>query len=208
MQQLEIEVKFYITQLNHVRNAVLQLGAQSAGRAFENNLRFENEAMHLTQNNAMLRLRQTQGRNIITVKQRVEHEAVRTCKVFTEYETEVDDFDTARKIFGVLGYVPFQVYEKYRETLTLPDAKFCLDETPFGNFLEIEADADVIKQYAEQLGLSWDKRITASYLEIFGMLQTAENLPFTALTFANFVRLEREVTLEAILPQLYAAKLA
>lgn len=203
MQQLEIEVKYYVCEHAEIRAALLQLGAQSSGRAFENNLRFENEALHLTRNSAMLRLRQTQGRNIVTVKQRVEHEASRVCKVFNEYETEVADFDTARKIFAVLGYLPFQSYEKFRETLTLPDAKFCLDETPYGNFVEIEADAAIIKQYTNKLALNWDQRIILSYLDIFDMLRTAANLPFTALTFANFDALNPKIRVESILPQLY-----
>lgn len=205
MQQLEIEVKFYVLKLAKIRTALLQMGAQSQGRAFENNLRFENQAMHLAQNGAMLRLRQTQGRNIITVKQHVEHEAGRTCKVFQEYETEVSDFDTARKIFGILGYIPFQVYEKFRETLILPDAKICLDETPYGNFVEIEADVEVIKQYTNMLELNWGHRIVLSYLEIFNMLQVSAGLPFATLTFNNFTNLRPKVTVESILPQLYAA---
>lgn len=204
MQQLEIEVKFYVPKLAKIRAALLQSGAQSSGRAFENNLRFENQDMHLAQNGAMLRLRQTQGRSIITVKQHVDHEAGRTCKVFKEYETEVADFDTARKIFGILGYIPFQIYEKFRETITLPDAKICLDETPYGNFVEIEADVDVIKHYTKMLELNWGHRIVLSYLEIFNMLQAQASLPFATLTFDNFASLNPKVTAESILPQLYA----
>lgn len=207
MQQLEIEVKYYVRAHAEIKAALMQMGAQSGGRAFENNLRFENAALHLTRNNAMLRLRQTQGRNIVTVKQHVEHEAGRSCKVFNEYETEVADFDTARKIFAVLGYMPFQIYEKFRETLTLPDAKICLDETPYGNFVEIEADVAAIKQYTNQLALNWGQRIILSYLEIFDLLRAAANLPFTALTFANFDGLNPKVTVESILPQLYPAAL-
>lgn len=203
MQQLEIEVKYYVREHAEIRAALLQMGAQSGGRAFENNLRFENAAQHLMCNNAMLRLRQTQGRNIVTVKQRVEHEPSHTCKVFNEYETEVADFDTALKIFEVLGYLPFQSYEKFRETLTLPDAKICLDETPYGNFVEIEADTAVIKQYTKKLALNWNQRIILGYLEIFNMLRLKANLPFNTLTFANFDALNPKVTVENILPQLY-----
>lgn len=204
MQQLEIEVKYYVRELAGIRAALLQLGAQSGGRAFENNLRFENEALHLTRNSAMLRLRKTHGRNIITVKQRVEHEAREACKVFNEYETEVADFNTACKIFAVLGYTPFQIYEKFRETLSLPDATICLDETPYGNFVEIEADVEVIRQYTKKLELNWNQRIILSYLDIFDMLRFAANLPFKTLTFANFDALSPKVTVESILPKLYA----
>lgn len=206
MQKLEIEVKFYASRLEGFKEALAQMGVQSSGRAFESNLRFENEEGRLAKNGAMLRLRQTQGVNIITVKQCVPHEAALTCKVFKEYETEVRDFATMRQIFGVLGYLPYQVYEKYRETLHLPDAKICLDETPLGNFVEIEADADVIERYAARLNLDWRERITASYLDIFEMLKQAQNLPFNTFTFDNFNKLPSPVTVESILPRLYAGK--
>lgn len=204
MQQLEIEVKFYAPNPAEIKAAILKLGAKSLGRAFENNLRFENETRRLANSGAMLRLRQTQGRNIITVKQRTAHADAATCKVFKEYETEVGDFETALAIFEILGYTPYQVYEKYRETLILDNVKFCIDEAPYGNFIEIEAGAAQIEHYAGILGLNWDKRITLSYLEIFDILRDKASLPFSALTFANFASLKPQITLKDVLPALYA----
>lgn len=205
MQQLEIEVKFYTAKLAKLRAEILQLGAKSLGRHYENNLRFENAEKHLQNRSAMLRLRQTGGQNIVTVKQRVAHPAASTCKVFQEYETEVGDFDTIVEIFGILGYSSYQVYEKYRETLTTPAAKFCLDETPYGNFVEIEADEDMIRRCAKLLNLNWGHRIVLSYLDIFYMLKENAQLPFETLTFDNFNKLSPKINVESILPELYAA---
>ena len=43
MQNLEIEVKFYLADLEGMRNKILKLGAKSKGRLFENNIRYEDK---------------------------------------------------------------------------------------------------------------------------------------------------------------------
>ena len=41
MQNLEIEVKFFLHDLKSIRQRIIDLNAQSHGRFFETNLRFE-----------------------------------------------------------------------------------------------------------------------------------------------------------------------
>jgi len=41
MENLEIEVKFYLSDVNPIRSRIIELGADPKGRVFETNLRFE-----------------------------------------------------------------------------------------------------------------------------------------------------------------------
>jgi adenylate cyclase class 2 len=38
MEKLEIEVKFYLADIERMRRRILELGAESKGRVFENNI--------------------------------------------------------------------------------------------------------------------------------------------------------------------------
>ena len=57
-----------------------------------------------------------------------------------------------REIFAGLGYRPSLVYEKRRRTFRLDAAEIVLDELPFGDYMEIEADPDVIAGLEKLLG--------------------------------------------------------
>ena len=52
--------------------------------------------------------------------------------------------------------------------------------------LEIEGDEKQIRHYARRLGLNWDGRILANYLEIFDIIRKGLGLKFTDVTFENF----------------------
>jgi adenylate cyclase class 2 len=95
-------------------------------------------------------------------------------------------------ILKALGFHCEQTYEKWRETLVLSNTQFCLDAMPYGNFLEIEGAPKNIRQYAQELGLQWGKRILANYLEIFEILRKKLDLKFTDITFDNFKDTEVE----------------
>jgi adenylate cyclase class 2 len=63
---------------------------------------------------------------------------------------------------------------------------------PYGKFLEIEGSRKDIRQYAGSLGLQWDKRILANYLQIFEILKEKLDLKFRDLTFDNFKDIDVE----------------
>jgi adenylate cyclase class 2 len=151
---------------------------------FEKNIRFEDAGNSLIKRKALLRLRHD-GRNILTFKQALEEDD-HQFKIYREIETGVGDFDATQRILESLGYFPCQVYEKYRETFLLPGATICLDTMPYGDFLEIEADKDLIRELTDRLGLDWNKRILATYLGLFEHVRQEACLPFTDLTFDNF----------------------
>jgi len=190
MKSLEIEIKFYVPDIDAVRARIRYLGAELKGSSFETNIRFDDEAMRLTQEKKLLRLRQD-TRCRLTVKSPPEA-ADTEFKIFRELEVDISDSQTMISILEQLGFYPRQVYEKQRETYFFARTELCLDTLPFGHFLEIEGGKDDIRNAAAAIGLNWDKRITANYLSLFATLQKQLNLPFEDVTFENFKKVEND----------------
>ena len=184
MEALEIEVKFYVADIERMQRRILALGAESKGRVFENNVRYEDENNTLIRKKSLLRLRRD-AKTILTFKSSPPV-ASTEFKVFNELEVEVSNFETLNRILENLGFHPEQLYEKWRETLILDQTGFCLDTMPYGTFLEIEGSEEDIRAYAAGLGLNWQKRILLNYLEIFEIIRQTLSLNFNDLTFKNF----------------------
>ena len=191
MEKLEFEVKFFLPGIQFLRQNILNLGARSQGRFFEKNLRFEDANKTLKGKKCLLRLRHDQ-KTTLTFKS-TPPEGSDQFKVLNELEVEVSDFPVMNDILESLGFHCEQVYEKWRETLVIENTQFCLDTMPYGNFLEIEGTKKDIKQYAQDLGLQWGKRILANYLEIFEILRKKLDFKFTDVTFHNFKDIDTQL---------------
>ena len=191
MKQLETEVKFYLSDLPSIRRRLMYLGAQSRGRFFENNVRFEDPHQTLRKKKSLLRLRR--DHQVKLTYKSTPSEENNQFKIMKELEVEVSDFDTMHLILEALGFHHEQVYEKWRDTLVLDQTQFCLDSMPYGDFLEIEGQKQEIKKFAAQLGLQWNQRILLNYLHIFEILQNKLNLGFSDLTFDNFKNVELDL---------------
>ncbi|MEI6258674.1 MAG: class IV adenylate cyclase [Deltaproteobacteria bacterium] len=192
MKSLEIEIKFYVPDIDSIRAKISSLGAELKDSGFETNILFDDEEMRLTQGKKLLRLRQD-SRCRLTVKappDDVDTTKTNQFKIFRELEVGVSDSQTMIAILEQLGFYPRQVYEKQRETYLFKHTELCLDTLPYGHFLEIEGGKDDIRKAAEIIGLSWEKRITANYLSLFTAIQKQLNLPFKDITFENFKKTE------------------
>lgn len=184
MDHLEIEVKFYITQINTIRDKIINTGSITCERLFETNVIFEDKGKNLVKNKSLLRLRQD-TKTLLTFKTKPDVND-NNFKIVRELEVEVSNFKTMASIFEFLGFYKEKIYEKWRESFVIKGSNLCIDTLPFGNFLEIEGEKDSIKELAEIIGLNWDERITTNYLELFEIVSNKYNLPFNDITFANF----------------------
>jgi len=184
MKPIEIEVKFYLPDPDLIRNRILSIGAQSKGRFFEINLRYENPEKNLIKRNSLLRLRKD-SKTTLTFKSKPPGTR-EDFKIYHELEVEVNDFQTMNDILEAMGFHKEQTYEKWRETLVLENTIFCIDTMPFGTFLEIEGTGPEIMKSASCLGLEWKDRILLSYLSIYEKIQKTFHLPFSDITFENF----------------------
>ena len=84
-----------------------------------------------------------------------------------EIEVEVADFAKMEKILMGVGFKIYFVYEKYREVFKSKGVRVMLDETPIGNFLEIEGEPAAIDAMAADLGFSPGDYISDSYQRLF-----------------------------------------
>jgi adenylate cyclase class 2 len=187
MENLEIEVKFYLSDMDAIRDRILELGAVSMGRVFETNLRFDDVDNSLIEKKSLLRLRRD-TKTTLTFKSEPPFKN-HQFKILNELEVEVSDFTTMKHILESLGFREEQVYEKWRETFMLNSASLCLDTMPYGDFLEIEGQKEDIKELACRIGLKWQKRILLNYLAIFDIIKQKLNLPFYDVTFSNFINI-------------------
>jgi adenylate cyclase class 2 len=196
MDNLEIEVKFFLEDIETIRERLIQSGADSNGRNFERNICFDNEDDGLFLSDSLLRLRKD-DRATLTYKATPDA-GDPEFKVLKELEVEVSDFETMLNILCALGFHQSQSYEKYRETFTIGDAKLCLDQMPFGNFLEIEGGKDEIRNLAQQIGMQWSRRIIGNYRFLFDIIKQRLLLSFSDITFDNFSTVKLDI--ETFLP--------
>jgi adenylate cyclase class 2 len=84
-----------------------------------------------------------------------------------ELETVVADGKKMDLILRALGYAPSFRYEKFRAEWTDGKGQVVVDETPIGNFCEIEGAPRWIDATAKKLGVSYADYITKNYASLF-----------------------------------------
>jgi adenylate cyclase class 2 len=181
-KQLEIEVKLKVKGLQKVRRGILALGfEEKVHRAFEDNwiLDFPNRSLY--KNHCLLRLREFNGKCWVTFKGPTRNST--HFKVREELETEVDERPTLHKILGRLGLRRAFRYQKYRSIFEPAAAQrlgrptLVLDETPIGNYLEIEGSPNEINTIAARLGYSQQDFIRESYAGLYAKLYPSAKSP-------------------------------
>lgn len=188
---LEIEVKFLVSDLAAIRQAILAAGARlEKPRIYEHNVSYDNAWGGLVRKAKLLRLRQDKIARL-TFKGEPQEAHDSEAKVREELEIEVSDFATAALILERIGFEKRLVYEKYRETFVLGEVEIVVDELPCGNFVELEGPDKALRETADLLGFDWGQRILESYPFIMARLKAQFDLPFDDMTFDNFVNLEK-----------------
>jgi len=195
----ELEVKFFIADLEAVERRLQALGARLLQpRLHEVNLRFDTPDGELSRQFRVLRLRQDDAARLTYKGPSEYQEGVRARQ---EIEFAVSDFGAAQRFLEALGYRVALMYEKYRTTYELEGVHITLDKMPYGNFVEIEGpDPASIRGINEQLGLDWEKRVPESYTMLFERLREALELPFKDLSFANFAGLDISMDVVDVIP--------
>jgi adenylate cyclase class 2 len=169
---LEVEVKLAIQDLRQARKNILKMGfRQEMPRALEQNWVLDFDDQALRKKGQLLRVRQFQHQGTMTFKG-VALKSKRY-KVRMELEIEVSNGKGLLRILEQLGLEARFRYEKYRNTFA-PEKQnvrnpivVAIDETPIGNYLEIEGPPKMINWVALQLGFFPKQYITKSYTELF-----------------------------------------
>lgn len=148
---VEIEKKYRLDQslAEALARELEAMGALFLGEDFEENIIFGGKM--LAENNAIIRIRKTREKCLLTYKQRIE--STSGFKHQLEEETQVSDAEAMLRILGLLGFQQRVVYEKRRRTWRFRDTEVMLDELPFGFFAEIEGSITAIREAELLLGL-------------------------------------------------------
>ena len=170
-RKLEIEVKLPVENLKEVRSRLRGLGFRCVKRrAFETNLIWDSPRQVLRKKGVLLRLRQTGGgRPVVTLKgPRKAHSGFR---IRPESEFVLRDWDTAEILLRGMSYRPHFRYEKFRAVYSRPRDKdaglVCVDETPIGNYLELEGGKRWIRRVTRELEYTMSQTTTASYSDLY-----------------------------------------
>jgi len=117
-----------------------------------------------------------------------------------EIDIEVNNFEKAVEIFGLMGLKPDRYQENLRETWEHKEAEITIDTWPWlGSLTEIEGDSEgKIKEVVQRLGLAWDKKIITSVIEIYAKVYnlSADKVldKMSNLTFENNPFNQRTIT--------------
>lgn len=165
----ETEIKLVVHDLPAVRRQLRRLGLRvHTPRSFEQNTLYDTARNRLRRQGALLRLRCVGGRHRLTFKGPAGPS--RYFKVREEWETAVEDPVATQRLLAGLGFIPHFRYEKFRTELVARHGKggcVMLDETPIGNFLELEGSCAWIRRLARALGAGPRDFIVQDYTELY-----------------------------------------
>jgi adenylate cyclase class 2 len=194
MQCAEIELKFPVSNLAQLESRLPELGfVLETPRTFEQNTLYDTPARTLRESNQLLRIRRYGELWTLTHKRRPAASATTDStryKVRIETETHIDDGPALAAIFDHLGYTPVFRYQKFRSEwsqaestidgpllidpeltgeafIPAPSKHLVIDETPIGNYAELEGPPAWIDQTLARLGVDPAACITDSYGRLF-----------------------------------------
>ncbi len=188
MQSAEIEVKVPVQDIQRFERQLTQAGFRlDTPRTFEQNTLYDTPGRELKARGEILRVRNYGGRFLVTHKRHPEDEDKASMyKVRIETESAVSDGPALAEIFTRLGFGPAFRYEKYRSEYShaaAPGAHLVVDETPIGNFAELEGPPAWIDSVLATLGIDPGLCLTDSYGRLFLAWKERSHSPADNLTF-------------------------
>lgn len=186
----ETEVKISV---QHLETAAVLRAIEANGlgvlvpRVFEANSVYDTADQKIRGAQMLLRLRQADGHNILTWKGPA---LAGPYKSRPEIETRFDSFESLDQILHQLGYAVYFRYEKYRTEFAdaSGEGTVTFDETPIGNFLELEGEGPWIDKTASQLGFEKADYLLESYGKLYQAYCAKLGLQPSHMTFASYTK--------------------
>jgi len=163
----ENEIKLALQDLRRTRQSLRTLGFRiQHARVFELNIALDDERGSLRTRGLLLRVR-TAGKKVTCTYKGPETAGVHKSR--EEREFHADDASACLAVFEGLGFTPTFSYEKYRTEFARDGEPgiVTVDETPIGNFMELEGPARWLDRTAKELGYSRTDYITTSYGRLY-----------------------------------------
>jgi len=161
----EIEIKFRVENIRALIRKLRTAGFRlETPRTHEMNTLYDLPGAVLRQRKELLRVRQYGSSWTLTHKSggKVSRHSSRK-----ELETGVSDGKKMDAILRALGYSPSFRYEKFRAEWSDGKGQVVVDETPIGNFCEIEGPPRWIDATAKKLDIRQEDYITKNYATLF-----------------------------------------
>jgi adenylate cyclase class 2 len=191
---IETEIKFRVADLPGLAQRLEAAGFRlQTPRSFESNVLYDTPDRRLRSRTEILRIRSYAGRWTLTHKRLpgsgipdigVPDDARHKQRV--EIETVIVNGNALAEVFLSLGLVAAFRYEKWRTEWQDGEGHCVMDETPIGNYAELEGSAEWIDRTAICLGVDPAQYITLSYGRLFDLwreqhLSLAQDLTFAAV---------------------------
>ncbi|MGH9606133.1 MAG: class IV adenylate cyclase [Terracidiphilus sp.] len=195
MVAVETEIKFRVASLRQLAQSLQAAGFHvETPRAFESNVLYDTPDRQMRARTEILRIRSYAGRWTVThkrlpdagaaVEERGAEPGNDRHKQRIETETEAADGDALAEIFTALGLVAAFRYEKWRTEWSDGEGHCVVDETPIGDYAELEGSADWIDGAAARLGVTEAGYLTLSYGRLFDLWRQEHNSAAQDLSFA------------------------
>ena len=183
---VETEVKFRVDDLAGMSRRLEAAGfTMQTPRSFESNVLYDTPDRTMRARTEIVRIRSYAGLWVLTHKRLPDSgPGEDTHKHRIETETVVSDGDALAQVFRSLGLVPAFRYEKWRTEWQDGEGHCVVDETPIGNFAELEGPDDWIDRSAARLGVQPGDYITLSYGRLFDQWRLDHASAAQDLTFA------------------------
>jgi adenylate cyclase class 2 len=187
----ETEIKLEVRNAKETRRRLTQLGFRpTLARHFESNILFDYPDLRLRKRRCLIRLRFMGDQALLTYKGAPLQS--RDYKIRPEFESKVDDGHRVHEILLHLGLREMFCYEKYR-TIYAPRGKrdvtdgphLVFDETPVGNYIELEGSQRWIDEVARQMGYTRKDYIKESYAALYRKRCEAEGETAGNMLFAK-----------------------
>jgi adenylate cyclase, class 2 len=178
----EIEIKFRVADGRALTRRLRAAGFRLiTRRTHEMNALYDLPGQPLRHRGDLLRLRQYGSEWLLTHK--AKGKTAGRHKMRVETETLVADGAKMDAILHALGYKPTFRYEKFRAEWSDGRGHVVIDETPIGNFGEIEGPSRWIDATARQLGIRQSDYITDTYAGLFFAWKRRTRSPAREMTF-------------------------
>jgi adenylate cyclase, class 2 len=182
---VETEIKFRVDDLAALEDRLRAAGFKLVTpRSFEGNVLYDTADRRLRARTEILRIRRYAGKWTLTHKRLPDDgPGEDRHKHRVETETEIADGNALAEVFRSLGLVAAFRYEKWRTEWADGDGHCVVDETPIGNFAELEGDGEWIDRVSARLGVDRSRYLTLSYGRLFEQWCTERGSGARDLTF-------------------------
>ena len=183
---IETEIKFRVADLAALAQQLPSAGFRlETPRSFESNVLYDTQNRQLRARTEILRIRSYAGRWTLTLKRLPRSgPAEDRHKHRIETETGITDGDALAEVFLSLGLVAAFRYEKWRTEWSDGEGHCVIDETPIGDYAELEGPSAWIDRTAARLGVDPTQYVTLSYGRLFEVWRDQHSSFATDLTFA------------------------